>query len=174
MKINKYIYALCLLSVELANANSVQNTVNLQNFAKTFQNDLLSKSAQKIMKYTRCSKNHPTCIAEIEQSIKYLCSDDIKHVKENGSICNLLKIKTIDIDVRVIKNRKLPLESYLITFYDSSKMKNPSKETQKQIIKAAKNWNGMAEIIVFSDETGSFKIDPYLIETSSIWIEQKH
>lgn len=174
MKINKYIHVLCLLSVQLANANSGQNTVNLENFAKTFQNDLLSKSVPKIIRYTRCSKNYATCQSEIEQSIKYLCSDDLQHVKDNGSICNLLKRKTLDIDIRVIKDSKFPFGSYLVTFYDSSKMKNPSKETQKQIIKAAKNWSGMAEIIVFSDATGSLKIEPYLIETSSIWIEQKN
>ena len=53
------------------------------------------------------------------------------------------------------------------------KMKSPAVETQANIVKAANKWNGLAEVIVFKDQDGLFKIDSYLFETSSIWIEKK-
>lgn len=175
MKINRIL--LLSLAISSANARSfdgeIQNFSEIENFATTFKNDLLANSVSKISTYTRCRNEKLTCTNDIQESIKAVCNDEPKFVLENGSICNLLAVDSLKIDIQMLNDENYLGDAYLITYYDSMKMKSPAVETQDNIVKAANKWNGLAEVIIFKDQNGLFKIDSYLFETSSIWIEKK-
>jgi hypothetical protein len=175
MKIKSF--AVIPLAIFSLNICAVEERVHdfsvIENFAIAFKNDLLAHSVSKISNYTRCRNEKSTCTNDIHESIKAVCNDEPKFVLENGSICNLLAVNSLKIDVQILNDKNYLGDAYLITYYDSMKMKSPAVETQSNIVKSANKWNGLAEVIVFKDQDGLFKIDSYLFETSSIWIEKK-
>lgn len=140
-------------------------------FAETFKEHLIQRATDKMQRYVQCNGNNQACEIQLNESLAVYCSDDRDFVKNNGSVCELFRKKSLKIDAHIINMNQSTAPTYWVTFFDSDLIPDLTKASATALIDGKKGWKGYCELLVFTDINGALKIKSSLFESASMWTD---